>query len=44
MIANPDKFQSMIMSSDEKKNKYNLNINNSINSSVDSVTLLGIKI
>ena len=41
-MVNPDKFQAMIISCD-KKNKRNLNINNSIFSSV-SVTLLGIEI
>ena len=45
MIVNPDKSQAMIMSSDKKENKYDLNINNSIIiSSVDSVTLSGIEI
>ena len=33
MMVNPDKFQAMIISCD-KKNKRNLNINNSIFSSV----------
>ena len=32
------------MSCDKKENKHDLNINNSIISSVDSVTLLGIEI
>ena len=41
MIVNPDKFPAMIMSWDEKESKYDLNINNSIISSVDSVTDLG---
>ena len=41
MIVNPDKFPTMIMSWDEKESKYDLNINNSIISSVDSVTDLG---
>ena len=41
MIVNPDKFLAMIMSWDEKESKYDLNINNSIISSVDSVTDLG---
>ena len=44
MIVNPDKFQAMITSCDKKQNKHDLNINNSIISSVDSVTLLGIEI
>ena len=45
MVVNPDKSQAMIMSSDKKENKYDLNINNSIIiSSVDSVTLSGIEI
>ena len=45
IVVNPDKSQAMIMSSDKKENKYELNINNSIIiSSVDSVTLSGIEI
>ena len=44
MIANTDKFQAMILSSDEKENKYDLKINDSIISSEKSVTLLGIEI
>ena len=44
MIVNPDKFQAMILSSDKKEKKYDLNINNSIISSEKSVTLLGIEI
>ena len=40
VIVKQDKFQAMIMSYDKKENKYDLNINNSIFSSVDSVTLL----
>ena len=45
IVVNPDKSQAMIMSSDKKENKYDLNINNSIIiSSVDSVTLSGIEI
>ena len=45
MVVNPDKSQAMIMSSDKKENKYDLNINNSIIiPSVDSVTLSGIEI
>ena len=44
IIANPNKFQAVIMSCDKKENKYDLNRNNSIISSVDSVTILGIEI
>ena len=44
MTGNPDTFQAVIMSCDKKENKYDLNINNSIISSVDSFTLLGIEI
>ena len=44
MIVNPDKFQAMILSSDEKDKKFQLNINNSTISSDDSITLLGIEI
>ena len=44
IIVNLDKFQAMITSYDKKQNKHDLNINNSISSSVDSVTLLGIEI
>ena len=44
MIVNPDKFQAMIISCDKKENKYDLNINNSIISSADSVTILAIEI
>ena len=44
MIVNPDKSQAMILSSDKKEKKYDLNINNSIISSEESVTLLGIEI
>ena len=44
MIVNSDKFQAMIVSCNNKENKHDLNINNSIISSVDSVTLLGIEI
>ena len=44
MIVYPDKFQAMILSSDKKEKKYDLNINNSIISSEKSVTLLGIEI
>ena len=43
MMVNPDKFQAMIMGCDKKENKHDLYINNSIISSVDSVTLLGIE-
>ena len=43
-IVNPDKFQAMIISCDKKENKHDININNSIISSVDSVTLLRIEI
>lgn len=41
MIVNPDKLQAMIMKCDKKENKHDLNINNSI---ISSVTLLGIEI
>ena len=44
MTVNSDKFQAMILSSDKKEKKYDLNINNSIISSEKSVTLLGIEI
>ena len=44
MIVNPDKFQAMILRPDKKENKFQLNINDSIISSEDSVTLLGIEI
>ena len=44
IIVNPDKFQAMILSSDKKDKKFQLNINNSTISSEDSVTLLGIEI
>ena len=44
MIVNPEKFQAMILSSDKKENKYDLNINNSLIPSETSVTLLGIQI
>ena len=44
MIVNPDKFQAMILSTDKKENKYDLNINSSTITSETSVTLLGIKI
>ena len=46
MIVKPDKFQARIMNCDKKENKHdlNININNSIISFVDSVTLLGIEI
>ena len=44
MIVNPDKFQAMILSSDKKDKKFQLNINDSTISSEDSVTLLGIEI
>ena len=44
MIVNPDKFQAMIMSCNKTENKHDLNTNNSIISSVDSVILLGIEI
>ena len=44
IIAYPDKLQAMIMSCDKKENKYDLNINNSIISSVHFITLLGIEI
>ena len=44
MIVNPDKFQAMILSSDKRENKFQLNINDSTISSEDSVTLLGIEI
>ena len=44
MIVNPVKFQAMILSSDKKDKKFQLNINNSTISSEDSVTLLGIEI
>ena len=44
MIVNPDKFQAMILSSDKKDEKFQLNINDSTISSEDSVTLLGIEI
>ena len=44
VIVNPNKFQAMITSCD-KKEKYDLNINSSIIiSSVDSVAVLGIEI
>ena len=39
MIVNKDKFQAMVMSFDIKENKHHLNINNSIISSVDSITV-----
>ena len=43
MIVNPGKFQEMIMSCNKKKNKYDLNVNNSIIISfVDFATILGI--
>ena len=44
MIVNPDKFQAMILSSDKKDKKFQLNTNKSTISSEDSVTLLGIEI
>ena len=44
MIVNRDKFQAMILRPDKKENKFQLNINDSIISSEDSVTLLGIEI
>ena len=44
MIVNPDKFQAMIMRRDKKEKKHYLNLNNSVISSVDSVTFLGIEI
>ena len=44
MIVNPDKFQAMILRPDKKENKFHLNINDSIISAEDSVTLLGIEI
>ena len=44
MIVNPDKFQAMILRPDKKENKFQLNINDSIISSEDSITLLGIEI
>ena len=44
MIVNPDKFQAMILSSDKKDKKFQLNINDSTISSEDSITLLGIEI
>ena len=44
MIVNPDKFQAMILRPDKKENKFQLNINDLIISSEDSVTLLGIEI
>ena len=44
IVVNPDKFQAMIISCDKKENKYDLNINNSIISSADSVTILAIEI
>ena len=44
MIVNPDKFQAMILRPNKKENKFQLNINDSIISSEDSVTLLGIEI
>ena len=44
MTINRDKFQVMILSCDKKENKHDLNINNSIISSVDSVTLLSMEI
>ena len=37
MIVNPDKFQAMILSSDKKDKKFQLNINNSTISSEDSL-------
>ena len=44
MIVNPDKFQAMILSSDKKDKKFQLNINDSTISSEESVTLSGIEI
>ena len=44
VIVNSGKFQAMIMGCDKKENKHDLNINNSIISSVDSVALLSIVI
>ena len=44
MIVNPDKFQAMILSSENKENKFKLNINDSIILSENSVSLLGIEI
>ena len=45
MIANPNKFQEMILSCDKKENKCDSNINNSITISyVDFVAFLGIEI
>ena len=44
MIVNSDKFQAMILRPDKKENNFQLNINDSIISSEDSVTLLGIEI
>ena len=45
MIVNPDKFQPMILICDKKRKQIWLKKNNSIiTPSVDSVTLLGIKI
>ena len=44
MTINRDKFQVMILSCDKKEHKHDLNINNSIISSVHSVTLLGMEI
>ena len=44
IIVNLDKPQAMIMSCDKKGKKHDLNINNSIISSFDFVTFLGIEI
>ena len=44
MIVNTDKFQVMIMRHNKKEKKHDLNLSNSVISSVDSVTLLGIEI
>ena len=44
VIVNSDKFPAMILSSEKKEKKYDLNINNSIIYSGKSVTLLGIEI
>ena len=44
MIVNPGKFQAMILNHDKKENLYSLNINNSVISSKESVSLLGIEI
>ena len=41
MIVNPDKFQAMILSSDKKENKYEIETSNSVISSEKSVILLG---